>query len=95
MAIRIVVTMSAAPGRGEELARFYAARALEVKTEPGCEQYEAFRSLTEPDRIVLLERWSDEASLERHAQAAATRAPPQDLRHGRGEREDYIYRRTR
>jgi quinol monooxygenase YgiN len=96
MAIRVIVTMTAAPGRGEALARFYEARCAEVRREPGCEQYEVFRSAADPERLVLLERWSHQAALDEHARAMARRSPPPPgLRLGAGEREDYDYRRVR
>jgi len=38
-------------------------RSLE---EPGCLGYEVLRSVAAPDAIVLLERYSDAAALERH-----------------------------
>ena len=96
MALRLVLTVNAAPGKGAELAQAYKARCEDVMKEPGCEQFEAFRSVLDPDKIIVLERWSDQAALDTHAQVNATR--PQlrpELRAGRGEREDYIYNRTR
>ena len=49
-----------------------------------------------PDRLALLERWSDAAALEAHAELNSTRPPLRpELRLGGGEREDYEYKRTR
>lgn len=96
MAVRLVVTITAVPGKGSALAQAYKARCAEVMQEPGCEQYEVFQSVVDPDQLVLLERWVDQAALDTHAQLNRTRAAvlPQ-LRVGRGEREDYVYNRTR
>jgi hypothetical protein len=64
--------------------------------EPGCEQFEVFQSVVNPDRLVLLERWADQAALAVHAKVNETRPPlPPGLRVGAGEREDYEYKRTR
>ena len=64
--------------------------------EPGCEQFEVFQSVLNPDRLVLLERWADQAALDVHANVNTTRPPmPAGLRVGTGEREDYEYKRTR
>jgi quinol monooxygenase YgiN len=64
-------------------------------TEPGCEQFEVFQSALDPDKLVLLELWADEAALEAHRQMNATRAPlPAGLRTGKVEREDYAYSKT-
>ncbi|HYB42774.1 MAG TPA: antibiotic biosynthesis monooxygenase family protein [Candidatus Methylomirabilis sp.] len=96
MAIRLVVTITAAPGKGAELAEAYRARCAEALTEPGCEQFELFRSAADPDRLVLLELWSDQAALDAHARLNRTRPPLRpELRSGSGEREDYQYNRTR
>jgi quinol monooxygenase YgiN len=96
MAVRLVVTITAAPGRGNELAQAYKARCAEAMTEPGCEQFEIFQSVANPDRLVLLERWVDQAALDAHANLNSTKPPLRpDLRQGAGEREDYTYNRTR
>jgi quinol monooxygenase YgiN len=96
MSVRLVVTITAAPGMGSELAKAYEARCAEVMKEHGCEQFEVFRSAVNPDRLVLLERWTDRAALDAHARLNRTRpALPPGLRVGSGEREDYEYNRTR
>ena len=96
MSIRLVVTISAAPGKGPELAQAYKARCAEAMKEPGCEQFEIFQGVANPDRLVLLERWADQAALDVHARLNSTRpALRPELRVGSGEREDYEYKRTR
>ena len=96
MAVRLVVTITAAPGKGGELAQAYKARCQEIMKEPGCEQFEVFQSVIDPDRLTLLERWASSAALAAHAKLNETRPPlPPGLRVGTGEREDYEYNRTR
>ncbi|MBI2170908.1 MAG: antibiotic biosynthesis monooxygenase [Chloroflexi bacterium] len=96
MALRLVISINAAPGKGAELARAMAARCTEVVKELGCQQYEVFQSAVHPDRLILLERWTDQAALDAHGKLNATRPPlPPELRAGTGEREDYQYNRTR
>lgn len=96
MAIRLVVSITAAPGKGAELAQVYRTRCAEVMKEPGCEQFELFQSVVNPDRLALLERWADQAALDAHAKLNSTRPPLRpELRVGSGEREDYQYNRTR
>jgi len=96
MKARLVVTITAAPGRGSELAQAYKTRCEECMKEPGCEQFEVFQSVLNPDKLALLERWSDQAALDTHAKLNATRpALRPELRVGAGEREDYEYHRTR
>ena len=96
MAVRLVVTITAVSGRGGELAQAYKGRCAEALTEPGCEQFEVFQSVVNPDRLALLERWKDQAALDTHAKLNQTRpALRPELRVGNGEREDYAYNRTR
>src|SRR5919197_1563130 len=95
MAIRLVVTVTAVPGKGSELAQAYRTRCAEVMKEPGCEQFEVFQSVVDPDRLAVLERWTDQAALDVHARLNSTRPPLRpELRQGVGEREDYQYART-
>jgi quinol monooxygenase YgiN len=96
MPVRLVVTLNAAPGRGAELLEVFRGRCAEVLLEPGCLQFEVFQSGIDPDTLVLLELWQDQAALDVHAKVNATRAPlPDGLRAGAGAREDYVYNRVR
>jgi quinol monooxygenase YgiN len=96
MSLRLIITINAAAGKGGEFAEAFRGRCEEVMQEDGCEQFEVFRSALDPDKLVLLERWRDEAALAAHSAANATRAPmPSGLRGAGGEREDYEYNRTR
>ena len=95
MPVRLVVTITAAPGKGAELTQAMKARCEECLKEPGCEQFEIFRSALEPDKLVLLELWRDQAALDAHAKVNARPPLPEGLRVGPGEREDYRYNRTR
>ena len=95
MAVRLVVSITAAPGKGAELAQAFRGRCQEVMKEPGCEQFEVFQSVLNSDKLALLELWKDQAALDVHAEVNKTRAPmPAGLRLGTGEREDYDYKRT-
>jgi quinol monooxygenase YgiN len=94
MSVRLVVTINAAPGKGSELAQAFRTRCAEVMEEPGCEQFEVFQSVVNPDKLALLELWQDQAALDVHAKVNTTRPPmPPGLRAG-SEREDYQYSRT-
>ena len=96
MSVRLVVTITAAPGKGAELARAMKGRCEECMKESGCEQFEIFQSALNPDKLALLERWSSQAALDTHAKLNQTRpALPEGLRLGGGEREDYEDNRTR
>ena len=62
MKVRLVVSINAAPGKGAELALAFRQRCAEVMKEPGCEQFEVFQSVLDPDKLTLLELWSDQAA---------------------------------
>ena len=95
MAVRLVVSINAAPGKGAELARVFRERCVDVMKEPGCEQFEVFQSVLNPDRLALLELWKDQAALDVHAEVNKTRAPmPEGLRAPGTTREDYEYSKT-
>jgi quinol monooxygenase YgiN len=96
MAVRLVVTFHAPPGKGAELAQAMKARCEVSRQDAGCEQFEVFQSVFDPDKLVLLELWENQATLDAHAKLQAQRSPlPEGLRLGAGEREDYSYSRTR
>jgi len=96
MAVRLVVTFQAASGKGAELAQAMKARCEVSRQDAGCEQFEVFQSIADPDKLALLELWKDQAALDAHARLQAQRPSlPEGLRLGAGEREDYTYNRTR
>src|ERR1700760_985512 len=94
MAVRLVATFYAAPGKGAELAQAMKARCELSRQDAGCEQFEVFQSVSDPAKLVLLEFWQDRAALDDHANLRARPPPlPEGLRLGAGEREDYTYNR--
>jgi quinol monooxygenase YgiN len=99
MSVRLVITMNAQPGKGAELLKAMEERCREVRKEPGCEQFEAFQSGADPDRLVLLELWASQDALDVHAKLNASQPPnPAMVRlraDGVTQREDYEYNRTR
>jgi quinol monooxygenase YgiN len=73
MAIRHVVTIQVAPGRAADFASAFKELQAIAQQEQGCEQYELFQSLDDPDKVVLLERWANQGLLEKHMEAERTR----------------------
>jgi quinol monooxygenase YgiN len=70
MAIRHVVTIQAAPGKAASFASAFKPLQAVAQQEEGCEQYELFQSLDDPDKLVMLERWSSQELLDRHGGGA-------------------------
>jgi quinol monooxygenase YgiN len=73
MAIRHVVTIQVAPSRADDFAGAFKELQAIAQREEGCEQYEAFQSLDDPEKIVLLERWASQELLDKHMEAERTR----------------------
>ena len=82
--------------KGRNSRRSSGSAAPTSPKEPGCEQFEVFQSVLNPDKLALLELWSDQAALDVHAKVNLTRAPmPPGLRAEGSSREDYEYNLTR
>jgi quinol monooxygenase YgiN len=73
MAVRLVVTFHAAPGKGAGLAQAMKARYEVSRQDAGCEQFEVFQSVLDPDKLVLLELWGPSGA--GHPRQAADAAP--------------------
>src|SRR5271155_5429559 len=54
MAVRLVVTITAAPGKGAEFARAFKPRCEESRKDRGCQQFEIFQSVLDPDKFTLI-----------------------------------------
>lgn len=90
MAVRMIVTFTVQPGRGQEFVEAWQTRLEEVRSEPGCLQYELFRGTERVDTVVLLERWSSPDALEAHRALNRTRQPvAAELRVGDSRLESY------
>jgi quinol monooxygenase YgiN len=72
MAIRHVITIQIARGRADDFVGAFNALQAIVQQEDGCEQYELFQSVDEPEKVVLLERWTSQELLDKHVEAERT-----------------------
>lgn len=64
-----------------------ADRCRKAQQEPGCMQFEVFRSELRPETYALLEHWSSEEALEEHRKGGTGGSNPAIKR----EREHYGY----
>ncbi|MEV7281948.1 putative quinol monooxygenase [Streptomyces sp. NPDC093111] len=64
--IKLLVQITALPGRGGEQVAAFERLAPVVRAEDGCLQYDLHRVADDPDRFVLLERWSSPEALAAH-----------------------------
>lgn len=84
MPVRLVVTFNVLPGKADDFIAAWPERQAEVYQEPGCEQYELFRGVESPNKVVLLELWSSAETLQAHAELNQKRTPiARDLLDGR------------
>ena len=92
--VRLIIQFTA---DSAEIAERAVAQAVErckrAQQEPGCLQFEVFRSALRPDAYVLLEHWESPAALAVHAQGMAAN-PPTPTPGIRRVREDYEYTQT-
>jgi quinol monooxygenase YgiN len=65
-------------------------RCKKAQQEPGCLQFEVFRSALRPEHYTLLELWESKEALAVHAQAMAGN-PPRPTPGITRVREDYEY----
>ncbi|MFE2282929.1 putative quinol monooxygenase [Streptomyces sp. NPDC059443] len=64
--IQLVILISTLPGRGREQVAAFERLAPVVRAEEGCLQYDMHQVSGEPDRFVLIERWSSKEALAAH-----------------------------
>lgn len=69
-----LMTMTAHPGRGDELAAVLLRVARRLHGFPGCEIYLISQDAADPDTVHVTEVWRDDAG----AQAALTAPPAPD-----------------
>ena len=75
--VRLIIqftAQTAADAEKEALDR--AAHCPEVEKEPGCIQFEVFRSAVHPEKFVLLEHWESEQALEDHRKRGVAAGNP-------------------
>lgn len=66
MSLSVVATIIAKPEYRAEVRQALVAVVAPSRAEAGCLQYDLHVSRDDPDRLVMLERWQDDATLDRH-----------------------------
>lgn len=64
--VRLVINMTAKDSMTGAYAEAWAPHGVEVRQEPGCLQYELFRSSRIPENLALLELWESKDAFETH-----------------------------
>lgn len=66
MTLNVVAIIDAKPQHAAIVADALRQMLVPTRAEDGCLQYELNRDLDNPARLMLIERWRDEAALELH-----------------------------
>jgi quinol monooxygenase YgiN len=77
-AVRVVVQFTAdSAALAEQQIQGLAERSKSVQQEPGCLQFEVFRSIVHPERWALVELWESQEVLDsRNRQRGGPPTPP-------------------
>ena len=74
MTIGLIARINAKPGRGKDLERsFQRLQHVVLADEPGCQQYDLYRSREGDHSYVVVERYEDQAAIDAHAQTDAAK----------------------
>jgi quinol monooxygenase YgiN len=73
MSLQVNIVATITPNAGSEDVVHAAIRTAvqEVKSEAGCERYEAYASVDTPGEVVIVERYRDAAAVDEHVNGAA------------------------
>ena len=92
--VRLIIQFTADDVRAaDEAVAAAAERCKRAQQEPGCLQFEVFRSALYPERYVLLEHWESQEALDVHAKLNAQNPSPPNPAIKRV-REDYTHQVT-
>ena len=69
--IAVVATITAHPGQRHAVIDALRTAVTAVRLEPGCEQYVLHEDIDQPNRLIMIERWSSAAALDAHGRGAA------------------------
>lgn len=67
--IVIIAESHAAAGQADRVRELFASVIDRTRAEDGCLRYELLQNLDKDDRIILVEEWRDQASLDAHLAA--------------------------
>lgn len=66
MYLSSIATIVALPGHSEAVLEALKAMLGPTRAEPGCLQYDLHVCPNDPNRLVMIERWVDQAALDTH-----------------------------
>lgn len=66
MSLSIIATIVAQPEHRETVFQALTAMLAPTRAEAGCRQYDLHADQSDPNRLVMIERWADDAALDAH-----------------------------
>jgi quinol monooxygenase YgiN len=72
---RLIVRLRPEGEANDAFVKDWDERLKQMAAEPGCRQFELFRSVRNPNTFVLLEHWDSQEALEAHWAAIRAAAP--------------------
>ncbi len=92
--VRLVIQFTAeTPEIADKAIESAVERCKRAQQEPGCQQFEVFRSALRPEHYVLLELWESPDALAVHAEGMRAN-PPRPTPGITRVREDYVHQVT-
>jgi quinol monooxygenase YgiN len=58
------------PGEMDRINADMLTQVAATNAEPGCQHYSFSRDVSDPDRLVISERWDDQAAIDAHFKSA-------------------------
>lgn len=65
--IVVIATLALKPGMLESFAEAAIPAIAAARQEPGCQLFDLHASVTDPERMVFIERWDDRAAFDAHS----------------------------
>lgn len=69
---RFILTIDLQPGTRDDILRRAPAVQAATRAEPGCISYDFYTCTDDPDRLVMVESWADEAAHAYHMEQTHT-----------------------
>ncbi|WP_300452509.1 putative quinol monooxygenase [Accumulibacter sp.] len=66
MSLSIIASIVAHPEHRETVRQALSAMLTPTRAEAGCRQYDLHVDQADPNRMVMIERWTDDAALDAH-----------------------------
>jgi quinol monooxygenase YgiN len=73
MTVLVIGSVVVQPGRLREAIALSQEHVKRSRTEPGCTSHAVHQDTENPDRLVFVEQWSDQAALAQHFKVPASR----------------------